>query len=115
VTITFALVIPGPSAAPRNGGDILTIERQRTTMTIQSIAANPAISPRPFVIPTVIARWVLRLSSFHRIRRELSGLSDDLLKDVGLSRCGIDFVAEQSADAYASPAAVSSATMSKRK
>jgi uncharacterized protein YjiS (DUF1127 family) len=70
-------------------------------MTTQAIDAPVAISTRlPLARNAVarLARWARRLSSFHSIRRELGGLPDDVLKDVGLSRCGIDFVAGRLAD-----------------
>jgi uncharacterized protein YjiS (DUF1127 family) len=87
-------------------------------MTIHAIDTPAAISTRPFVTKTILAclaRWAHRLWSFHDIRRELGALSDDVLKDVGLCRCGIDFVAGQLADDHASPVADSRAVMSKRK
>ncbi|MGE3145018.1 MAG: DUF1127 domain-containing protein [Pseudorhodoplanes sp.] len=76
-------------------------------MTETVIAAFSSAAKRGYRLAVAIARLLRRIVKAHATRRALAALSDEALRDVGLSRCEIDHVADslarQTSDATRDP------------
>src|SRR5262245_12031407 len=77
---------------------------RRTLMTIATLTAFPGTVPTPQ--SGRLRRFVRRIVRARMItvqRRLLAQLSDQMLKDIGLTRSDIDYVAQALADGYDEP------------
>lgn len=78
-------------------------------MTISAIESRPARSLAETLREQMmrVVQWAARRREAARTRRELSGLSEVELKDIGITRCAIDDVARGTAGRYGALAATS--------
>ena len=62
-------------------------------MITDVLGSSAPIRPAQRSRAVLLAHWIRQRAMRWRTRRELAALPDDLLRDIGVSRCGIDAVA----------------------
>lgn len=61
-------------------------------MTTDVLGSSAPVRPAPRSHAVLLAHWIRQRAMRWRTRRELAALPDDLLRDIGVSRCGIDAI-----------------------